>query len=125
MIPSGPSHLSGANQIHGSLFGFLHSTDLDALSASNRLAIITDPANAAAYERKSDSLSDWGGSFGGAIVKNKLFYYPSFERYMQDMWSLGPNSRTVPTDAMMGLNSDGTVAQYADLSPMLSTASRC
>jgi hypothetical protein len=111
---------SGANQIHGSLFGFLHSTDLDALSAANRLAIITDPANAAAYQRKSDSLSDWGGSFGGAIVKNKLFYYVSFERYMQDMWSLGPNSRTVPTDAMMGLNSDGSVAQFADLSPMLS-----
>jgi len=37
---------SGANQIHGRLFGFLHSTDLDALSAANRLAIITDPANA-------------------------------------------------------------------------------
>ena len=110
---------SGANQIHGSLFGFLHSTDLDALSASNRLAIITDPANAAAYRRKSDTLSDWGGSFGGAIVKNKLFYYASFERYMQSMWSLGPNTRTVPTDAMMGLNSDGSVAQYADLTPML------
>lgn len=111
---------SGANQIHGSLFGFLHSTDLDALSAANHLAAITDPANAAAYLHKSDSLSDWGGSFGGAIVKNKLFYYVSFERYMQAMWSLGANSRTVPTDAMMGLNSDGSVAQYADLSPMLS-----
>jgi len=113
---------SGSNKIHGTLFGFLHSTSLDALSASNHLAIVTDPANAAAYARKSDSLSDWGGSFGGPIVKNKLFYYVSFERYMQNMWSLGPNSRTVPTDAMMGLNSDGTVAQFANLSPMLTTA---
>ena len=98
----------------------MHSTELDALSAANRLAIITDPANAAAYLRKSDSLSDWGGSFGGAIMKNKLFYYFSFERYMQDMWSLGANTRIVPTDAMMGLNADGSVAQFADLSPMLS-----
>ncbi len=111
---------SGANEIHGSLFGFLHSTSLDALSASNHLGILTDPANAAAYARKSDTLSDWGGSVGGAIVKNKLFYYASFERYMQAMWSLGPNSRTVPTDAMMGLNADGSVAQFADLSAMLS-----
>lgn len=111
---------SGTNTIHGSLFGFMHSTGLDALSAANRLAVITDPANASAYLRKSDTLSDWGGSFGGPLVKSKLFYYVSFERYMQDIWSLGPNTRTVPTDAMMGLNSDGSVAQYADLSAMLS-----
>jgi hypothetical protein len=111
---------SGANQMHGSLFGFVHSTDLDALSASNKLAALTDPANAKAYLKISDSLSDWGGSEGGAIKKNKLFYFVAFERYMQSMWSTGPNSRTVPTDAMMGLNSNGTVASYADLSPMLS-----
>jgi len=111
---------SGTNQMHGSLFGFLHSTSLDALSASNHLAAITDPANSSAYLRKSDSLSDWGGGFGGAIKKDKLFYYAAFERYMQSMWSLGPNSRTVPTDAMMGLTSSGSTAQYADLSPMLS-----
>jgi hypothetical protein len=111
---------SGANQMHGSAFGFMHSTDLDALSASNHLAAITDPANSAAYLKKSDSLSDWGGSFGGAVRKDKLFYYVAFERYMQSMWSLGPNSRTVPTDNMMGLESNGSLSQFADLSPMLS-----
>lgn len=111
---------SGTNQIHGSLFGFMHSTALDALSASNHLAAVTDPANADSYLHKSDSLSDWGGSFGGAIVKDKLFYFGAFERYMQAMWSLGPNSRTVPTDAMLGLDSNGTPTQFADLSPMLS-----
>jgi hypothetical protein len=110
---------SGTNSIHGSLFGFLHSTSLDALSAQNHLSAVTDPANAAAYLHKSDSLSDWGGSVGGAIIKNKLFYYFSFERYMQSNWALGNNSRTVPTDAMMGLNADGSVAAYADLSSAL------
>src|ERR1019366_927423 len=70
---------------------------------------------------KSDSLSDWGGSFGGAVVKDKLFYYGAFERYMQAMWSVGPNTRTVPTDAMMGLDSTGSVVTNANLGPMLST----
>ena len=112
---------SGTNKLHGSLFGFLHDTGLDALSASNHLAAITDPANASAYLHKSDSLSDWGGSFGGPIFKDKLFYYGAFERYMQAMWSLGPNSRIVPTDAMMGLDSNGSMTQFADLSAMLST----
>ena len=111
---------SGANKYHGSLFGYVHNTGLDALSDSNHLAAFNDPANASAYLRKSDSLSDWGGSFGGAILKDKLFYYGAFERYMQAMWSLGANSRTVPTDAMMGLDSSGSTTAYADLSAMLS-----
>lgn len=113
---------SGTNQIHGSLFGFMHSTGLDAYSASNRLAAITDPSNAGAYLHKSDTLSDWGGGFGGHIIKDKLFYYVAFERYMQSNRALGNNSRTVPTDAMMGLNADGSTAAYADLSPMLTTS---
>jgi len=111
---------SGANKIHGSTFGFMHSTNLDALSAANRLAAINDPANSNAYLRISDSLSDWGGGFGGAIKKDKIFYYGAFERYMQSMWGLGPNNRTVPTDAMLGLDSNGAATQYANLSPMLS-----
>ena len=114
---------SGTNKIHGSAFGFMHSTGLDALSASNKLAaLVNDTANAKAYLTKSDSLSDWGGGFGGAIKKDKLFYYVSFERYMQSMWGLGANSRTVPTDAMMGLDptsGNPLVNGYADLSPML------
>ncbi len=111
---------SGTNRIHGSLFGFLHDTAFDAVSAANHLDADTDPANAASYLRLSDSLSDWGGSEGGPIKKNKLFYYVSLERYMQSMWELGAPSRTVPTDSMMGLNSDGSTAAYANLSPMLS-----
>jgi hypothetical protein len=113
---------SGANQIHGSLFGFLHSTSLDAISAEDHYLAQTNPSNAAAYLKKSDSLSDWGGSFGGAIIKNKLFYYGAFERYMQAMWSFGANTRTVPTDAMMGLNSDGSLASFANMSPVLTTS---
>src|SRR5581483_4001201 len=115
---------SGENKMHGSLFGFLHDTSLDALSAQNKLSAIEDPNNAPAYLRKSDTMSDWGGSFGGAIIKNKLFYYASFERYMQSLWALGTYSNTVPTDAMMGLNPDGSVAPYADLSKFLTTSNQ-
>jgi Carboxypeptidase regulatory-like domain len=111
---------SGTNQPHGSLFGFVHTTDLDAIGATGHLLAIENPAFAAYDLRKQDSMSDWGGSEGGAIKKDKLFYFVAFERYMQSMWNLGAPSRTVPTDAMMGLTSSGAVASYADLSPMLS-----
>jgi len=113
---------SGANQYHGSAFGFMHSADLDAESAWNKFDAIQSPANAKAYLKLDESLSDWGGGFGGPVVKNKLFYFVSFERYMQSMWNLGALSRTVPTDAMMGLDSSGNVTAYADLSPMLTTS---
>lgn len=113
---------SGTNNFHGSLFGFMHSSALDALSAQSHLNAITDPANASAYLRKNETLSDWGGGVGGPLVKDKLFFFASFERYMQSMWTLGANTRTVPTDAMMGLNADGSVAANADLSPMLTTS---
>lgn len=113
---------SGANQIHGSAFGFMHSTDLDALSASNKLAAINDPANKSAYLKLNDSLSDWGGGFGGALIKDKLFYYGAFERYMQSMWGLGANTRTVPTPEMMGWDASGNVQTYADMSAVLTTS---
>ena len=68
----------------------MHTTDLDALSASNKLAAIQSIRRTRhAYLRKSESLSDWGGGFGGAIKKDKLFYFGAFERYMQSMWSSG------------------------------------
>ena len=117
---------SGANKIHGSAFGFMHSTGLDAVSANGKLSATTAPLPAikAADLALNESLSDWGASFGGAIKKDKLFYYAAFERYMQSNWLLGAPSRTVPTDAMMGLDSTGTpiAGGYADLSPMLTTS---
>ncbi len=110
---------SGTNQLHGSAFGFMHADGLNALSANQKLQAIKDPANSAVYLRKKETLSDWGVSGGGPIIKDKLFYYGAFERYMQSNWNIGAPGGTVPTDAMMGMNPDGSYAQYADLSNML------
>ncbi len=107
---------SGTNNWHGSAFGFMHDSALNALSANNKLNAINDPKNAAVYLRKSETLSDWGVSGGGPIIKNKLFFYSAFERYMHSDWSLGAPNSSVPTDAMMGMNPDGTFGAYADLS---------
>jgi hypothetical protein len=107
---------SGSNNWHGSAFGFMHDASLDALSANDKLLAQQQPQNAAVYLRKSESLSDWGVSGGGPILKNKLFFYSAFERYMQSNYNLGAPGSSVPTDTMMGLNADGSVGTYADLS---------
>jgi len=115
---------SGSNAMHGSLFGFLHDKNLNALSANAKLNAqnATTDFNRATYLKKVDSLSNWGGSFGGPIKKDKLFYQFAFERYMASNWNLGAMNSTVPTDAMMGLNADGSLASYADLSAQLDTS---
>jgi hypothetical protein len=56
------------------------------------------------------------------ILKDKLFYYVALERYQQSDLALGNESRTVPTEAMLGLNPDGSTAAFADLSPQLTTS---
>ena len=56
---------SGANDLHGSAYAFGRS---DALDASNFFT-----------GRIPISLEQPGGSIGGHIVKNKLFYFASFE----------------------------------------------
>ncbi|HXY13402.1 MAG TPA: TonB-dependent receptor, partial [Terriglobales bacterium] len=98
---------SGTNDYHGSAFGFLHNEIFDANSAANKLSMILDPTHAYLYTRPSDNMSDWGVSFGGPILKNKLFFYSAFERYMFNNWGLGGQYGTVPTTAM--LNGDLSV----------------
>jgi hypothetical protein len=79
---------SGTNEIHGSLFGFLRNQVLDANSWWN---------NYQGNERATDNMSQWGGGVGGPILKNKLFFFGSYERYMTSNASLGSYSGIVPT----------------------------
>jgi len=60
---------SGGNQFHGSAFEYLRR---DALDARN----FFDGAQKSAL-----SLDQFGGSIGGPIIKNKLFFFGSYEQY--------------------------------------------
>jgi hypothetical protein len=61
---------SGGNQLHGSVFEYLRN---DALDARNFFAPAKDPLR----------LNQFGASLGGAIVKDKLFYFVSYEGLRQ------------------------------------------
>ena len=60
---------SGGNQFHGSLFEYIRNEKLDARNWFDR-------------DFKSPlRLNQFGASFGGPIVKNKLFFFASYEGY--------------------------------------------
>jgi hypothetical protein len=83
---------SGTNQFHGS--GVIFHTD-QSLAARNYFQ--TDPT---LFPKKNrNNQYQYGGTFGGPIIRNKLFFFGDFERTTQRQLA-GPDTRTVPTMAM-------------------------
>ncbi len=64
----------GSNQFHGRLFEDFQNTDLNANAWSN---------NARDLPRNIVKLNDFGGSIGGPILKNKLFFFGTFAESIQ------------------------------------------
>jgi len=59
---------SGANQIHGSAYEFLRNGDVDATSFFS-----------VGQKKPPFHQNQFGGTFGGHIIRNKLFYFGSAE----------------------------------------------
>lgn len=77
---------SGTNQLHGSAFEF---HDDQHLKARNFF-------QAAGVNKPLSIYNNFGGTLGGPILKNKLFYFGSFDRTRQRQGAVGRYS--VPTD---------------------------
>ncbi len=61
---------SGTNHFHGSVFGFLKNYNLDANSWAN---------NFAGVAKQPFTQAIIGGTLGGPIIKNKLFFFVDYE----------------------------------------------
>ena len=92
---------SGANDLHGSLFGYLRNRNFQAV---NPFSTVSDPA----YTRVQA-----GAAIGGAIKKDKTFYYFSYEgtwRQETGFSSIGANNfGLVPFDTTQVGQPFGTV----------------
>src|SRR5215468_11028437 len=78
---------SGSNQLHGSVFEFFRNTVLDARSYF-------------ATVREQRNWNQFGGALGGAIKKDKTFFFVDYQgkRQLNGIAFVG----TVPTPAMVG-----------------------
>jgi hypothetical protein len=88
---------SGTNRFHGRVFEYLRNDVFDA----------TEPAWASGGEQQQPlRLNQFGGSIGGAIVRDKTFFFIASEAYRQNWgyptisWVPDPAYRaTIPTDS--------------------------
>ena len=81
---------SGTNDFHGQLHEFYTGNALTALNYFN-------PAN---FRVPLNVFNQFGASLGGAIVKNKLFFFTNWESTRQVQAPSGGNPQTVPAGGL-------------------------
>ncbi len=80
---------SGTNAVHGTAFAFGRDTPLDARNYFNTVDQTKQPRN----------LEQFGGTVGGPIIKDKLFYFGGYEGQRYVVGNIG----TISTPATVGL----------------------
>jgi hypothetical protein len=90
---------SGGNEFHGGAFEFIRNDKLDAINYASKLnATATSPAR-----KPTLRFNDFGWNLGGAIVKNKLFFFGGQE-WKKIRQSATPQNMTIPTTAELSGN---------------------
>lgn len=83
---------AGSEQIHGTLFDYIRNTAFDTWGYFSKAA----GANGYAV-KPGEHQNSYGGSIGGPIVKDKLFYFFTYEGFHYTKISNTPQYLTVPT----------------------------
>jgi hypothetical protein len=84
---------TGTNNFHGSLFEFFQNNALNARNPFDPSPNANTPISPQSELRQND----FGGSFGGPIVKNKTFFFGAYEGFRQIAGVQNPIFSSVPT----------------------------
>ncbi|WP_182276246.1 TonB-dependent receptor [Granulicella sp. 5B5] len=107
---------SGTNKFHGSVFGFLENDNLDANSWTNKY----NAPNIIARNPYTQTI--FGGTFGGPIFKDKLFFFMDYEGYREHTG--GTTQFSVAPAAFRGLTATANCPTGdADLSSLIAAQS--
>jgi hypothetical protein len=101
---------SGTNDIHGSVFYFRNSDATQARNPFNQAPDVPLPHS---------KFNQFGGSVGGAVIKNKLFYFADYQGTRQANGIT--NNITIPTSTVLSTCTAAT--GFCDLSQYLGTVS--
>ena len=107
---------TGGNAIHGSAFAYGRDS---ALNANDYVNSLGGPPST----KQPMNLEQWGGTFGGPVIKNKLFYFAAFERETYSVGNAAASS--TPTSFNDGDPSQSVPAAEAALNALCPGASWC
>jgi hypothetical protein len=94
---------SGTNQFHGSVFEFFRNTDLNANTWQNKAnAFITGPNPGSLLPRPILQWNEFGATFGGPIIKNKLFFFADFQGEINNTPGTSQTNTPIPTQYLSG-----------------------
>ncbi|MGA7342557.1 MAG: TonB-dependent receptor [Terracidiphilus sp.] len=103
---------SGTNAFHGNLYEYVRNTDLDANSwqdkgyADFQIPNPNGPAgsyiNDGAFPRPPLHWNEFGGTLGGPIIKNKLFFFIDEESTLYSVPKTEQSNSTVPAAYIAG-----------------------
>lgn len=80
---------SGTNQFHGTVYEFLRNTSLNATGFFKPLR----------NQKPTLIQNQFGGTFGGPIIKDKTFFFMDYEGFRRITRTLQGNIQTIPTVA--------------------------
>lgn len=75
---------SGTNEFHGSAFYYLRDNRVGARNAFSFQTVATPTGNQVVGLKPKDQRHQFGGSLGGPIVKDKLFFFFSYDQQKRD-----------------------------------------
>jgi Carboxypeptidase regulatory-like domain/TonB dependent receptor/TonB-dependent Receptor Plug Domain len=97
---------SGTNQFHGNFFEFFRNTDFNANTWQNKANayIVGQDAsgNGSTLPRAALQWNDFGATFGGPIVKNKLFFFTDFQGAINNTPRSPQSNSVIPTQYLSG-----------------------
>lgn len=109
---------SGTNQIHGTAYWYYRDSDLGALNPFYTETALVNGVNTTFPINPVDKRHQFGGNFGGALIKDKLFYFFNADQQLHNFPAvaaptnpgrfLAPLGNTVGTCTSSGVNSAGT-----------------
>lgn len=86
---------SGTNEFHGSAFYYRRDSKLGARNAFSFQTIATPTGNQVVGLKPNDLRHQFGGSLGGPIVKDRLFFFFSYDQQKRNFPAVAaPNSTT-------------------------------